>query len=127
VVALAVLGVVMVGLILPLLAGFVIFSDTGDPKPRGYRVRLVVGFAIVATGVWIRFLPVSTEINGYNVSTGRFGYHADCGSVWRAMFDRWYNANYECGSAAFSRLWIAGPVAAVGMGVAFWGCAVVGS
>ena len=50
-VALAVLGVVMVGLILPLLAGFVIFSDTGDSRPRGRRVRLVVGFAIVATGV----------------------------------------------------------------------------
>jgi hypothetical protein len=51
VVALAVLGVVVISLILPHLAGFVIFSDTGDPKPRGYRARLVVGFAIVATGV----------------------------------------------------------------------------
>jgi hypothetical protein len=36
------------------------------------------------------------------------------------MFDRWHNANYECGSAAFPRLWIAGRVAAVGMGVAFF-------
>jgi hypothetical protein len=51
---LAVLGVVVMVIILPLLVGYVIFSDSADPKPRGYRVRLVVGFLVVAVGVSIR-------------------------------------------------------------------------
>jgi hypothetical protein len=119
-VALAVLGVVAIFLVLPLLAGFVIFSDGVDPKPRGYGLRLVLGLALVVAGVAIIFLPVSTDINAY-APTGGFGYHADCGTALGAMFNSSYNGNYECGSAAFPYLWIAGGVAAVGMGVAFWG------
>ena len=81
-VALAVLGVVVIVVIVPLLAGFVIFSDTMDRKPRGYRVRQVVGFAIVAAGASIMFLPVSTETDGFHVS---------CGSALGAMFSEWDN------------------------------------
>lgn len=110
-VALAVSGVVVIVVIVPLLAGFVIFSDTMDRKPRGYRVRQVVGFAIVAAGASIMFLPVSTETDGFHVS---------CGSALGAMFSEWDNGE-QCGSAAFPYLWIAGGVAAVGIGVSFWG------
>jgi len=121
VVALAVLGVVVIVIILPLLAGFVIFSDGVDPKPRGYRVRQVIGFTIVVAGVSILFLHVSAYINAYDAVSGRFGYRAACGSALQAMFDSWGNGNYECGSAAFPHLWVAGGVAAVGMGIAYWG------
>jgi hypothetical protein len=114
------IGVVVIVIILPLLAGFVIFSDSVDPKPRGYRVRLVVGFAIVAAAVSIMFLHVSADINEYDES-GRFGYRVACGSALQAMFDSGGNANYQCGSAAFPYLWVAGGVAAVGMGIAYWG------
>jgi hypothetical protein len=114
VVALALLGVLVIIPILPLLAGFVIFSDSGEPKPGGHRVRLVIGFAIVAVGVSILFLPVSADIND---ESGRFGYRTDCGSALPAMFSELD----QCGSAALPSLWVAGAVAAVGMGVAFWG------
>jgi hypothetical protein len=112
VVALAVLGGVVLLIILPLLVGYVIFSDSVDPKPRGYRVRLVVGFAVAAGGVLIIFLHVSAEA---------FGNRVACGSALQAMFSWQGNEDYQCGSAGFPYLFVAGGVAAVGMGVAFWG------
>jgi hypothetical protein len=78
-------------------------------------VTRVVGFAIVAVGVSIMFLPVSAQYGVFNV---------DCGSAWQAMFTDANGNNLEdfvCGRAAFPRIWIAGGVAAVGVGVAFWG------
>jgi hypothetical protein len=79
-------------------------------------MRQVIGFTIVATGVSIMFLPVSTWM-----TSGDGRVHVDCGSALQAMFNGWANMEYECGSAALPYLWIAGGVAAVGMGVAFWG------
>ena len=58
------------------------------------------------------FLPVSTD---------QFGLHEACGWGWPAMFSSRSNTAYECGAAALPHLWIAGAVAAVGMGIAFWG------
>jgi hypothetical protein len=59
-------GVVAFGFfVLPLVD--VAFRDDAAPKPRGYRVRLVAGFAIAAAGVSIMFLNVS-------ISSPDFGY-----------------------------------------------------
>jgi ABC-type transport system involved in cytochrome c biogenesis permease subunit len=45
----------------------------------------------------------------------------DCGTTWHAMFSKDHNfPNSACAEPAYARLWIAGGVAAVGMGVAFW-------
>jgi hypothetical protein len=77
----------------------------------GYRVRRLIGFGVVAAGVAIMFLPVSTV---------SYGFHEACGSGWPAMFSGRDNTAYECGTAALPHLWIAGAVAAVGMGIAFW-------
>ena len=41
--------------------------------------------------------------------------------LWQALFSARWNVEYDCGEAAWPHLWIAGAVAAVGMGVAFWG------
>jgi hypothetical protein len=62
--------------------------------------------------VSIIFLHVSAEAVGNRVA---------CGSALQAMFSWQGNEDYQCGSATFPRLWVAGGVAAVGMGVAFWG------
>jgi hypothetical protein len=76
--------------------------------------RRLIGFALVAAGVSITFLNVSADINGYNVSTGRFENHAACGSVWRAMLSNSENnPEPECDVAALPQLWIAGGVAAI--------------
>jgi hypothetical protein len=108
-------GAVFGLLIFPLVAVLFLTDDTADPKSRGYRVRRVIGFAIVAAGVWIMFVDVSAHFND--------GIEVACGSVWRAMFSGDYNTSedYVCGSAAFPHLWIAGGVTSVGMGIAFWG------
>ncbi len=74
-------------------------------------MRRLIGFVIAAAGVSIMFLPVSTN---------HFGHEA-CGSGWHAVFNSSNNLDYECGEAALPRLWIAGAVVAVGMGIAFWG------
>ena len=84
------------------------------------NVRRVIGFAIVAVGIWFTFLNVSADISGCNVSSG-IGYRAACDSVWRAMLSSANNTDHECDVAALPHLWIAGGVAAVGIGVAFWG------
>jgi hypothetical protein len=87
------------------------------PKPPVRRVTRVVGFAIVAAGVSIMFLPVSANRSFYGDTVA-------CGSGWQATFTNATNYNsdgYACGHAAFPHLWIAGAVAAVGIGVAFWG------
>jgi len=76
------------------------------------NVRRVIGFAIVAAGVWFTFLPVSADI-------GPFDYHIACGSVWHAMLS--HGDQHDCVLTALPHVWIAGGVAAVGMGVAFWG------
>ena len=76
------------------------------------NVRRVIGFAIVVAGVWITFLPVSADI-------GPFNYHIACGSVWHAMLS--HGNQHDCVLTALPHMWIAGAVAAVGMGIAFWG------
>jgi hypothetical protein len=76
--------------------------------------RRVIGFAIVAVGVWITFLPVSADI-------GPFDYHVACGSVWHAMLSHRLAPEHDCVLTALPHVWISGGVAAVGMGVAFWG------
>jgi hypothetical protein len=76
------------------------------------NVRRVIGFAIVVAGVWITFLPVSADI-------GPFDYHIACGSVWHAMLS--HGTDHDCVLTALPHVWIAGGVAAVGMGVAFLG------
>jgi len=48
-------------------------------------VRRIIGFAIVAAGVLITFLPVSAHA----YFDGR--YHGECGSVWHATFANWNN------------------------------------
>jgi hypothetical protein len=53
--------------------------------------------------------------------------HVACGSVWQAMLSSENNSNHECDVAALPHVWIAGGVAAIGMAVAFWGRALVGS
>lgn len=77
-------------------------------------MRRVIGFAIVAAGVSIMFLHISTESHGF---------HLNCGTAWHAMFSKDNNDvyAYACSDAAFPRLWIAGGVVAAGMGIAFWG------
>ena len=110
------LDVVVIGaLILPLLGVLFFSGDTETPKPPGYRVRRVIGFAIVAAGVSITFLPVSHEPDQ------ALPEHIACGTSWQAVFSARWNFEYECGEAALPHLWIAGGVAAVGMGVVFWG------
>ena len=109
-------GVVVIGaLIFPLLGVLFFSGDTETPKPPGYRVRRVIGFAIVAAGVSITFLRVSHEPDQ------ALPEHIACGTSWQAMFSARWNGDYECGHAAFPHLWIAGGVATVGMGIAFWG------
>jgi hypothetical protein len=110
---------------LPVIVGVLFFNGPFfngpvDRKPAGYRVRLVIGvvigLAIVAAGVSIMFLTVSTSTYDLNTHANSLA----CGSVLHAMFSRDTVYEYGCGQAAFPRLWIAGAVAAVGMGVAFW-------
>jgi hypothetical protein len=118
----AFVGAVFGLLTFPLIA--VLFLT--DDKPPGHRVRRVIGFAVVAAAVSIMFLPVSAHVNSYEEfaqQIQQISYHADCGSAWHAMFSGDYNTSEDhvCGRAAFPHLWIAGGVAAVGMGIAFWG------
>jgi hypothetical protein len=90
---------------------------TAAPKPPVRRVTRIIGFAFVAAGVAIMFLPVSANRSFYGDTVA-------CGSGWQAMFRNVNNYNwdgYACGRAAFPHLWIAGGVAAVGLGIAFWG------
>jgi hypothetical protein len=90
-------------------------APVAAPKPPVRRVTRVIGFAIVAAGLSIMFLPVSAQHGFFNV---------DCGSAWQAMFTDANGHNVEdfgCGRAAFPHVWVAGGVAAVGVGVAFWG------
>jgi hypothetical protein len=86
-------------------------------------VTRVVGLAIVAAGLSITFLPVSTYVKRF-YEYGPPSHHAECGSAWQAMFTDANGNNFEdfvCGYAAFPHLWIAGGVAALGVGIAFWG------
>jgi cytochrome bd-type quinol oxidase subunit 2 len=83
--------------------------------------------AIVAVGVVITFLSVRVQyhvsdqdLQDVVTSPVHWTYFVDaaCGSVWQALF---IFSDDKCGSAALPRLWIAAGVAAVGMGLAFWG------
>ena len=123
-------GVVVIGVfILPLVGVLFFTGDSEAPKPSGYRVRRVIGFAMVAAAVAITFLPVSTDQR----YTEPWGYYQDqvrdvvlhlkCGSVWQAMVSKFNFTDRACSRAAFPFLSIAAVVAAVGMGVAFWGAA----
>ena len=68
---LALLGAAVIAVvILPLVGVWSLTRDTGVPKPPGYRVRQVIGFAIVAAGVWIMFLNVSAQYDGIDVACG---------------------------------------------------------
>jgi hypothetical protein len=84
------------------------------PTCGGYRRRDRGG------RLWITFLPVSTSV----VTNFDQPVHVICGSVWHAMLSSDNNLGHECDVAALPRVWIAGGVAAVGMGVAFWGTGV---
>jgi hypothetical protein len=81
-------------------------------------VRRVIGLAIVAAGLWITFLPVSTSVTNFDTQQS---VSVVCGSVWQAMLSSENNLGHECDLAALPRVWIAGGVAAIGMAVAFWG------
>ena len=88
------------------------------PARLDYRVARVIGLALVAAGIGITFLNVSTSSK--NVDT-RQRFHVDCGSVWQAMFSKYNNLDLDCASAAVPHVWIAGGIAALGMAIAFWG------
>jgi hypothetical protein len=117
-VAIVVIGGLMISVLLFPLVGFLLTGDPAALKSPGYRVTRIVGFAIAAAGVAITFLPVSTDYRYIDVYRDVV-LHADCGSVWQAMFTN--TSNPYCSQAAFPHLWIAGGVAAVGLGIAFWG------
>jgi hypothetical protein len=71
------------------------------PKPPVRRATRVIGFAVVAAGVSIMFLPVSAD--GYSYGEG------SCGTGWQAMFtnvNEYHSGSYACGHAAFPHLWI---------------------
>jgi hypothetical protein len=73
-------------------------------------VTRLIGFAIVAAGVAILFLPVSANRSFYGDTVA-------CGSSWHAIFrnvNNYDSYGYVCGRAAFPHLWIAGGGAAVG-------------
>jgi hypothetical protein len=115
--AILVIGALVIGFIIVPIVGFFTHTDTAAPITPGHRGRRIIGFAIVAAAVSIPFFPVKAP---------RFGYYEgapleDCGTGWHALF---YNQNTtelnNCGPAASPLLWIAGGVAAVGIGVAFW-------
>jgi hypothetical protein len=110
-------GILVIGaLIFPLVGVLFFTGDSEEANAPGYRVRRVIGFAIVAAGVSILFLIVTS-------ASGIFSPHpVDCGSAWQAMFSKDSNwTGYACGRASIPYLSIAAGVAAVGMGVAFWG------
>ena len=108
---LALLGAVVI--VLPFVGVWTLTRDNGVPKSPGYWVRRVIGFAMVAAGVSIMFLPVRAErVAGYPLA---------CGTGWHAMFSKENNPDWVCGTAAVPHLWIAGAVAALGFGIAFWG------
>jgi hypothetical protein len=74
---------------------------------------------LVGAGVSILFLDVSTS-GTYTFEPSQ-KFHVACGTAWSAMFSKHNNDDLACAKAAYPRLWIAGYVAMVGMGVAFWG------
>jgi hypothetical protein len=65
------------------------------------------------------FLNVSTSTTMYFDAPERV--HLDCGTAWRPMFSKDSNGDLAGAKAAYPRLWIAGSLTAVGMGIAFWG------
>ena len=121
-------SVVVIGaLILPLVGVLFFAGDTEAPKPSGHRVRQVIGFALVAAAVAITFLPASTD-QRYTETWGYYQdqvrdvvLHTKCSSVWQAMLSKFNFPDNACSRATFPFLSIAAGVAAVGMGVAFWG------
>jgi hypothetical protein len=119
--AIFVVGALVIGSVILTLVTVVFSDDTAAPKGAGYRrVTLVIGFAIVAAGVSILFLDVGAWDTYSFEPGGKF--HVDCGTAWHAMFSKDHNfPNSACAEPAYARLWIAGGVAVVGMGVAFWG------
>jgi hypothetical protein len=88
------------------------------PDRLDYRAARVIGLALVAAGIGITFLNVSTSRMNFDTQQ-RF--HVDCGSVWQAMFSNDNNLDLDCASAAVPHVWIAGGIAAVGMAIAFRG------
>ena len=116
---LALLGAVVIGL--PFAGVWTLTRDTGVPKSPGYWVRRVIGFAIVAAGVSIMFLNVSRTFRYFDTLGEPQRIHLACGTGWHAMFSKENNPDWVCGSAAVLHLWIAGAVAALGLGTAFWG------
>ena len=133
-VVLLALGVVVIGGVIVPIVGY----QTHDHHPRDaeYRVARVIGLAIVAAGVSITFLPVSTKILVWPPQPG-FPVSADepvgtpswasaaCGTAWNAMFSKAVSMGDMVGSgragAAYPHLWIAGGIAAVGISIALWG------
>ena len=116
--AILVIGALVIGFIIVPIVGFFTHTDTAAPITPGHRGRRIIGFAIVAAAVSIPFIPVKAP---------RFGYYEgapleDCGTGWHALFYNQITTELNnCGPAASPLLWIAGGVAAVGMGIAFWG------
>ena len=117
--AIFVLIALVIGTVVLTLVTMVFSDDIAAPKPPR-RVMLVIGFAIMAAGLSILFFNVSAwdtlpdELGGH--------VHVDCGTAWHAMFSHDHNfPNSACAEPAYLRLWIAGFIATVGTGVAFWG------
>jgi hypothetical protein len=110
-------GVIVATVLIVPLVGVLFFTgDTETPKSLGHRLRRVIGLAIVAGGVSILFLIVTSASGMFSSDP------VDCGPAWQAMFSRDNNwTDDACGRAAFPVLSIAAGVAAVGMGVIFWG------
>ena len=117
--AILVVGALVVGTVILTLVTVVWADDIVVPKSPGYRrLMLVVGFAMVAAGVSILFLNVSA----WDTFESGEKFHVDCGTAWHAMFSHDHNfPNSACATPAYPRIWIAGGIAAVGTGVAFWG------
>jgi hypothetical protein len=82
------------------------------------NLRRAIGFAIVAAGISITFLPVSADVITDVFDPIGVPTTVDCGSVWQAMST---GDNYACTSAELPHVWIAGGVAVIGIAVAFWG------
>jgi hypothetical protein len=74
-----VFGALVIGVLLLVTASLwdPVSAPVAEPKPPLHRARQVIGFATVAAGVAITFLPVSTELGGDHVA---------CDSAWEAMF-----------------------------------------
>jgi len=108
-------------LIVPIV-GFFTHKDTAAPNTPGQRVRRIIGFALVGVAVSIPFLPVRAL---GTPSTKATPDHRASKTAVRVGTRCFYNQNTtefnHCTSTAFPLLWIAGGVAAVGMGIAFWG------